>query len=308
MATMRGKVFKVPDVTPGLLFVNGQQKSFEINGVWKSATVAPAADMTVDVEFDGGGAIISVSPVTEADLAREMAKKAADAAGDKGKQLASFAVAKVGKPVLIAVAVLIVSWFFLDYYSVRFSGLFMNVTVHPTFWRQIGYLHVIQDDLDNLVQLVCDINRYSGPHSDMPPTGIYGILGAIALIGPLLPIGWKDKRAHLGALLPLLFTLLIFAQNLHVTYAIQKAAREAVTQTVTGLSSMYGGDPANAQATAQINATAQKAIDQQTEQFKQALHWNLGLGFYLSTLSVLYLAWAGGRKYLALKGSESLAG
>jgi hypothetical protein len=304
MASIRGKVLKVPDVTPGLLFVNGQQRSFEINGIWQSTTVAPSGDMTVDVQFDDSGAISAVRPVTDSDLAKEQAKKAVDAAGEKGKQLASFAVAEVGKPVLIAVALLILSWFFLDYYSVRFSGLFMNVTVHPTFWRQIGYLHVVQDDLDNLVQLVGDINRYSGPHSDMPPMGIYGILGAIALVGPLLPIGWKDKRAHLGALLPFLFTLLIFAQNLHATYAIQKAAREAVTQTVTGLSNLYGGDTANAQATAQINTAAQKAIDQQTEQFKQALHWSLGPGFYLSTLSVLYLAWAGGMKYLAFKAKE----
>ncbi len=308
MASMRGKILKTPDVTPGLLFVNGQQKSFAINGVWKSADVAPAVQMTVDVELGDDGAIVAVSPVSDADIAREQAKEVVGAVGEKSKQLAGLVVARVGKSTLIVLALLIGSWFFLDYYSVKFSALFVNVTIHPTFWRQVGYLNVVQgdlDDLDDLMQLVGDVNRYSGPHSDMPPTGFYGVLGIAALLGPLLPVAWKDKRACLGLTLPLLFTLLIVVQNIRATYAIRDAARETITRTIGGIQSLDGALGGGAQATTQVDPSVQKAIDEQTEQFRKQLHWSLGLGFYLSTASVLCLAWVGGMKFLEPKRRTS---
>ena len=59
---IRGTIVKVPDATPGLLFVNGQQKSFMLEGIWKSP-VAPALNMTVDVELDAAGAVTGVAVV-----------------------------------------------------------------------------------------------------------------------------------------------------------------------------------------------------------------------------------------------------
>ena len=38
---LRGTIVKVPDPGPGLLVVNGQQKQFTLEGIWKSP-VAPA--------------------------------------------------------------------------------------------------------------------------------------------------------------------------------------------------------------------------------------------------------------------------
>jgi hypothetical protein len=38
---IRSTIVKVPDASPGLLFLNGQQKPFTLEGVWKSP-VAPA--------------------------------------------------------------------------------------------------------------------------------------------------------------------------------------------------------------------------------------------------------------------------
>lgn len=35
---VRGTIVKVPDTSPGLLFVNGQQKSFTLEGVWQSSS------------------------------------------------------------------------------------------------------------------------------------------------------------------------------------------------------------------------------------------------------------------------------
>jgi hypothetical protein len=49
-----GTIIKTPGSTQGLLIVEGQQKPFTLEGVWKSP-VAPAVNMAVDVEFDSAG-------------------------------------------------------------------------------------------------------------------------------------------------------------------------------------------------------------------------------------------------------------
>ena len=66
----RGTIVKVPDSTPGLLFANGRRRSFVLDGIWRSP-VAPAASMTVDIELDDSGSIVSLSAVDPRQLARE---------------------------------------------------------------------------------------------------------------------------------------------------------------------------------------------------------------------------------------------
>lgn len=302
MATLRGKILKTPDATPGLLFVDGQQKSFEINGVWRSPSIAPLSGQVVDVELDAYGNVLGVSPVTESELAKEQARQAVDAAGAKGRQVADTVLARVGKPALIALALLVIGWFFLDYYSVRVDLQLFEVKLHATFWRQLGFLHVISEDLDNLLQLVGDLNRYSGPHSDFPPTGLLGILGFVALLAPLLPAVWKDKRASLASLAPLVFTLLVLLQSLHVVHSVQTDIRNSVTQFTTGMNTLLGG---NAESNARATDETQKLMDEQSKAFSKAVKWNLGAGFYLATLSTLFLAFDGSKKYLAAKGKEA---
>ena len=46
---LRETIIRTPDSSPGLLVVDGQQKSFTLEGAWKSP-VAPALNMAVDVE------------------------------------------------------------------------------------------------------------------------------------------------------------------------------------------------------------------------------------------------------------------
>ena len=48
-ATSRGTIIKVPDSTPGLVIVNGAQKSFTLESVWR-APVAPARRDTGETE------------------------------------------------------------------------------------------------------------------------------------------------------------------------------------------------------------------------------------------------------------------
>jgi hypothetical protein len=42
-----------------------------------------------------------------------------------------------------------------------------------------------------------------------PSAGLYGFLAIVALAGPFLHYFWKDKRAVLAGVLPLLFMLVI---------------------------------------------------------------------------------------------------
>src|SRR5579859_5575151 len=67
---VRGNIIKVPDGTPGLLIVNGGQKQFTLEGVWKTAT-APVPNQTVDVELDDAGNITGITVVDPAQIARE---------------------------------------------------------------------------------------------------------------------------------------------------------------------------------------------------------------------------------------------
>jgi hypothetical protein len=290
---IRGKVIKAPDATPGLLFVNGKQKTFEINGIWQSAAVAPASGMTVDVELDEYDAVSTVRPVSEADLAKEQAKVAMETASEKGKAVVATLIAKVGKPALIATALLIVSWFFLDYYSLNIPIPFAPIKMHPTFWQNIGFLKLAGEGVDNPIQFAAEAATYLGTHSDNPPTGFYGFLVILALAGPLLPAVWKNKRAVLGGLLPLLFTLLIVFQGYRVAKSWEELGRSAISQL----------NPTPAQV-AQADAAAEAA----GKEFYKALNLQLGLGFYVSILATLFLAGSAVIKYLALMGSAASIG
>jgi hypothetical protein len=60
LSRARGTVIKVPDATPGLLIVDGRQLPFSLEGRWRSP-VAPAANMSVDVELDPTGVVVARS-------------------------------------------------------------------------------------------------------------------------------------------------------------------------------------------------------------------------------------------------------
>ena len=62
--------YRTPDSAPGLLVVDGQQKTFTLEGVWKSP-VAPAVNMAVRFEFDGAGSIRGLTVVDPQQAARE---------------------------------------------------------------------------------------------------------------------------------------------------------------------------------------------------------------------------------------------
>ena len=186
--TKRGKVLRDTQAGPGLVTVDGQHFQFGLEGVWRGE-VPPAPGMTVQVEFAPDASIVGMTPVSEGQIAKAQAEAMAGVAKEKGKQLASAAVAKVGLPALIATAVLIIGWFVLSSVSIQ-SPL---GRVDFTFWQLLGFL-----------------NSGNGFEAMMegrgsPGAGFYGFLALAALAGPYLPYMWKDKRASAGGVLPLLF-------------------------------------------------------------------------------------------------------
>lgn len=168
---VRTTIVKVPDANPGLLFVNGQQKSFVLEGVWKSP-VAPAVNMSVDVDLDGSGSIAAITVVDSHQIAKERMHQLGGVAQERGKEAAKLAeqgigalAARMGKVELGAAALVWIAWFFLPAASVEGGGM---ARVSFTFWDLLG------TDFNNPETIL----RGGGDH------GLFAFLGIIAIAAP----------------------------------------------------------------------------------------------------------------------------
>jgi len=234
--------------------IEGQQYRFSLEGVWKSER-PPKPGLVVDVELDARGKVQSIIVVPDSRLAREQAEAAAaGVARQKGENLASSRLAKIGMPSLAAAGLLAAAWFFLTAASIQFP---FPGRLEFTFWQILGFLNA-----GNVPEL---LDRSSGPS-----TGLYGLAAMVALAGPFIHYFWKDKRALLGGLLPLVFMIV-------VAIAVRSSIHGAL------------GD-GNADVGKQIHGTM-KAV-------------SLGLGTYLSILASLYFAFTSAKGFLVAKASE----
>jgi hypothetical protein len=136
----RGTIIKVPDATPGLLMVDGQQLTFVLEGRWKSP-MAPAANMVVEVDLNDAGVISSITAVDSQQLAREKLDQLSGLAQQHGKEAAAIAkqgvgalALRMGTPTLVAAVAVWVAWFFMSAFSVEF----FLVSRSFTFWQILG--------------------------------------------------------------------------------------------------------------------------------------------------------------------------
>jgi len=254
----RGKVLRDPISGPGLLMVEGQQYSFALEGVWKSEVPAKPG-LAVDVEFDPAGKIASITAVSESQLAKEQTEAALKAAKDQGGKILGQIVAKVGMANLVAGAVLVITWFFLTAGSLQGP---LGGRLEFTFWQVLGFLNT-----NNFMEVL--------ERNGHPSAGIYGLLALIALAGPFVHYFWKDKRAALGGVLPLLFMVVIGIM-----------VRSSIGNAMGGPASGPFGD---------MQRQAQ-------EEFMKAL--SIGMGTYLSVLASLYFAGVAAKNFLAAKATE----
>jgi hypothetical protein len=256
--TKRGKVLRDTSAGPGLISIDGQHHQFSLEGVWRS-DVPPVPGMAVQVEFAQDGSMTAITAVSDSQIAKEQAEAVVQAARQKGKVLASGAVAKFGLPTLVATGLLIVGWFFLSAASIQSLLGKMDLT----FWQLLGYLNS-SSAFDTVMQ------GRSGPSA-----GFYGFLAMIALAGPFIPYFWKDKRASLGGLLPLLFMLM------------------AGIMLRGSINSSLGGD---------VNGPLGEMTRQMREEAMKAV--SIGFGSYLSGLVSFYFAGVGVKKFLLARGLE----
>jgi hypothetical protein len=255
----RGRVLRDTNSGQGLLMVEGQQYPFTLEGVWKSEA-PPATGMVVEVEFDSNSRIVAVHAVNESQIAKEQAEVALNAAKEKGAALASGMVAKFGAPSLVAGGLLIVGWFFLSTVSIK-SPL---GSLDFTFWQILGYLNA-----KNIFEVVMSGGRG-------PSAGIYGFMAIVALAGPFIHHFWKDRRAVLGGLLPLLFMI-------GVALAVRSSVNSAFGADATG--------PGFNNYIEQAREEAMKAI-------------SIGMGAYLAVIVSLYLAGVSLKKYLVTQATS----
>jgi hypothetical protein len=251
----RGKILRDPHAGPGLLMVEGQQYSFSLEGVWKSE-IPPKPGQVVEVEFDTAGAISSITVVSESQLAKEQAEAALAVAKEKGGKIFGQVVAKTGMANLIAGLLLLIGWFFLTTLAVEVPVI--GGKLEYTFWQALGFI-----GSNNTLDIMS-----SNGH---PSAGFYGFLALVALAGPFIQYFWKDKRATLGSVAPLVFMLLVWA-----------LVRSSLNSAFGG----GGNDPEGLGR--QMQEEAMKAI-------------SLGMGAYLSILVSLYFAGTGVKKFLATK-------
>jgi len=254
--TKRGKILRDPYAGPGLLMVQGQQHFFRLEGVWKSEVPAKPG-LAVDVEFGQNATITGITAVPESQLAKEQAELALAAARRNGRALFGQLAATAGMSNLVAGAVLVISWRWLTAASLQLPF----GKIEFTFWQILGFLnsgHII------------DVMEGSG----QPGAGIYGLFALIALAGPFVHHFWKDKRAVLGGLLPLVFMIIIGAM-----------APSGIASALGAGASPYEDLQKQAQAE-MMNAIS------------------FGMGTYLSALASLYFAAIAARNYMVAKGTE----
>jgi hypothetical protein len=222
----RGTIIKVPDATPGLLIVDGRQLPFSLEGRWRSP-VAPAPNMSVDVELDPSGVVASVSVVDAQQVARErleqfggIAQQQGKAAAEMARQGAGALAARMGMAPLVAALALWVAWFFLPAVNITF----FTESRSFTFWEILGL------NLQNPFNL-------TGSH------GLFGLLGLVAIAAPFArPFVVHPKSSWLNAL-PLAFVLLAV---MRLVYTINRAAgnvgaNREVTSFVQDLISLGSG-------------------------------------------------------------------
>lgn len=187
---IRGRILRDTSAGGGLLMVDGKQMPFRIEGLWLSP-VAPKTNMTVEVDLDAGGVILGITAVDDAQLAKEEAQRAMNAVRDKGLEGWAALTARVSKPVLAAVAAVLLGWFFFDVVGVQvYADNHVGMTFHQLFGAVGG-----RDVMSAL--------QYGGGGK----TGLHSVILLLAAVAPLAPYLLTHRHASWGLMAPMVVML-----------------------------------------------------------------------------------------------------
>jgi len=259
----RGTIIKVPDSTPGLIVVEGTQKPFVLEAVWR-APMAPAVNQAVEVETDSGGAVVSVTALDPRLVARErieqlggMAKVEGAHAAELARQGAGALAARMGRVALGATIALWIAWFFLPAIKFSLFGSSMSLTA----WNVLG--------------------RNLGPAGTAVEShGAFALLGLLVITAPVAAAFWRHPRARLLNLAPLVDLVGAFVK---IRWSISSAG-SAVRQVGNTGMAMMGGE-------------MQSYLDQMAKAAMKAMldAISFGFGLYVLVAAALVLAFQAAR-------------
>lgn len=265
----RGKILRDTSQGDGLLSIEGQQYPFRLDGMWKS-DVSPKLDMVVEVAFGNANEVTAITALTETQLAKEQAELAMSAVKQQSAQLASGMVERFGVPLLVSMALLMLGWFVFNTLSIQLSP---RNHIDLSFWQTLAVVNAP----DGVVQ------AFTAGRNGSNGGGIYSVVALLSLLGPLARFFWKDPRAHLGGVLPLLCMALVAAM---IYSGLHDSMKEGQMDALS-----LGG--------VQATAILKEMNDRLLAQMLKAI--TIGAGGYLSLLVSLYLAAKGVIQFLAAK-------
>lgn len=257
--THRGNVLQVPTGdNPGLIFVNGQQVTFKLAGLWQSP-IAPTVNQIVDVTLNEAGVPVHIAPVDAQTLAKEKFSQIAALTGDQGQQAAAIGKAvfqqvsaRMGLPLMVTCAVLFLTWFLLPSLSVR-----------------MGQYSELNFTVSNILGL--DLEQ-SGGESHF---GFLSFLGLVAVALPWIAPWVRFRWSSLSFSAPLILLIVAFARvrwQMHVL----------VSQAIDQYGQIVGSEAARAMS------------DQMSSRLSDAVSFDFG--FWLVLILSLALAILGTRR------------
>ena len=276
----RGRILQYGGNGTGLISSQGIQHEFQLEGVWKSDR-PPAVNMVVEFVLDELGKVAQIHAVNEADLAKEQAEKALAALADKGKATATAIIDRVGKPTLIASALVIMGWYFLPFIKLGLGQYGLMTLDFHLLTKMVSFDGTgLLETLMNSESLVDD------------ELGFYGVLLLAALAGPFYNQFIKHQGAHLGYCLPFLFMVFICyeAYDLFNTAWSEAIARQAELAKPKTFGEMF---------TNPISAMNVKEVQGVLESMKET--FKLAFGFYIAVPASIFLSYLGIRKYFATR-------
>ena len=258
---MRGRILRDTSQGDGIVFVDGEQKTFSLERHWRSP-VPPRTGATVAVEFDDSGQITSLIQLDEAQLLKEQGQKALGALATQGQAGARQLFRLANPYVLGALAILLVAWLFLATLNIRVTA---SMSQSATFYDLLRMINAPAGVGINQLALISDLGA-----------GFYGLLMWLCLLAPLAMYFHPQRHLPLAACLPAIYMSL-------VQLSAYTGFKRQISQAAE-LGSAFGGKMARDMITQMIES-ATKAI-------------SLGFGFYVAWAAALFLAYYVIRQFL----------
>ena len=266
---IRAKILRDTANGSGIIFINGEQKSFTLEKHWKSG-VPPLTGATVDVTLADDGTIHEIYQIDETALAKEQVKKALDKMGTvigdftngNGRTILNQFFSGGGVLVTLCTLALMITWFFFKFITIN-----------------MGFLGSQGISFYQLVTQVSSVAGLSALFDGRSSFNIYSIIAWLVMLAPFCTVWLKAKIFQFGWLLPLIFLVLCLLIAWYKMRAFSSQSYNEVRELM--------GDDAGAYA------------NMATEMLSQSISFSFG--FYISWPITIFMAYIGAKKLTTTK-------